>query len=60
MMFKRKSKTFTIKDLSGNEKVFNKRDLKGMKSDDGDCTDVLGLVFGVFILPLIVIKYLLD
>ena len=60
MMFKRKSKTFTIKDLSGNEKVFNKRDLKGMKSDDGDCTDVLGLVFGVFILPLIVIKYLLG
>ena len=59
-MFKRKSKTFTIKDLSGNEKVFNKRDLKSMKSDDGDCTDVLGLVFGVFILPLIVIKYLLG
>lgn len=59
-MCKRKSKTFTIKDLSGNEKVFNKRDLKGVKSDDGDCTDVLGLVVVVFVLPLIVVKYLLG
>lgn len=59
-MCKRKSKTFTIKDLSGNEKVFNKKDLKDAKVDDMDCTDVLGLVFGVFVLPLIVIKYLLG
>lgn len=57
-MFKRKSKTFTIKDLSGNERVFNKKDLKGTKRDDADCTDVLGLVFVVFVLPLMVIKFL--
>lgn len=59
-MFKRKSKTFTIKDLLGNEKVFNKKDLKATKRDVDDCTDVLGLVFVVFVLPLIVIKYLLG
>lgn len=57
-MFKRKSKTFTIKNLSGNEKVFNKKELKSIKRDDADCTDVLGLVFVVFVLPLIIIKYL--
>ena len=59
-MFKRKSKTFTIKNLSGNEKVFNKKDLRGTKVDDMGCTDVLGWLFGVFILPLIVIKCLLG
>lgn len=58
MMYKRKSKTFTIKDLSGNEKVFNKSDLKGIKRDDADCTDVLGLVFVVFVLPLMIIRFL--
>ena len=57
-MYKRKSKTFTIKDLSGNEKVFNKKDLKGMKRDVDDCTDVLGLVFFVFVLPLMIIRFL--
>ena len=60
MICKRKSKTFTLKDLSGNEKVFNKKDLKDTKWDVDDCTDVLGLVFVVFVLPLIVIKYLLG
>lgn len=57
-MFKRKSKTFTIKDLSGNEKVFNKKELKDKKRDVDDCTDVLGLVVVVFVLPLIVIRFL--
>lgn len=57
-MCKRKSKTFAIKDLSGNEKVFNKKDLKATKRDVDDCTDVLGLVFVVFVLPLMIIRFL--
>lgn len=57
-MCKRKSKTFAIKDLFGNEKVFNKKDLKATKRDVDDCTDVLGLVFVVFVLPLMIIRFL--